>query len=271
MTTSKRLQGSLCFGYGRLSTALPNLTRAAQEDLVRHYWLEHLQPAGVEWGGFLCDEARQGNTAFAERREGRKVFGKARPGDHVVACRLDRAFRSAADGATVIQNLVAREVQFHSLDLPANLGGAKGVGIAMVMRAIAELERAFVSERTLEVIADRRSRGLPITGRAPLGWRIIGVRARDSASKRSSREFTIDERERRLVEAIYEMRQAGSSIERIAIWLITQRDYPNKRRLDNYKAVEWAIAAKELGYPRETDSKRIVKEWRSGQRPKVGV
>jgi hypothetical protein len=38
----------LCYGYGRLSTALPNLTRAAQEELVRRYWLEHLQPAGVE-------------------------------------------------------------------------------------------------------------------------------------------------------------------------------------------------------------------------------
>jgi len=38
--------------------------------------------------------------------------------------------------------------------------------------------------------------------------------------------------------------------------------YPCKRRLDNYKAVEWAVAAKELGYPKQTDGKRMVKEWR---------
>ncbi|MEI8228622.1 MAG: hypothetical protein WCH77_10225 [Planctomycetota bacterium] len=32
------------------------------------------------------------------------------------------------------------------------------------------------------------------------------------------------------------------------LWLMRQDEYPNKRRLDNYKAVEWAVAAKELGY-----------------------
>jgi predicted transcriptional regulator YheO len=72
----------------------------------------------------------------------------------------------------------------------------------------------------------------------------------------------IDERERRLAEAIHHMRQVGTSIERIAIWLMTQREYPNKRKFDNYKAVEWAIAAKEMGFPRRTDSKQLVREWR---------
>jgi hypothetical protein len=44
-----------------------------------------------------------------------------------------------------------------------------------------------------------------------------------------------------------------------------QNEYPNKRRLDNYKAVEWAIAAKELGFPKQTDGKRMVKEWRQAR------
>jgi hypothetical protein len=39
-----------------------------------------------------------------------------------------------------------------------------------------------------------------------------------------------------------------------------QEEYPNERRLDNYKAVEWPVAAKELGYPKQTDGKRMVKE-----------
>jgi len=29
--------------------------------------------------------------------------------------------------------------------------------------------------------------------------------------------------------------------------------------LNNYKAVEWAVAAKELGFPKQTDGKRMVK------------
>lgn len=35
--------------------------------------------------------------------------------------------------------------------------------------------------------------------------------------------------------------------------------------LNNYKAVEWAVAAKELGFPKQTDGKRMVKEWRAGR------
>jgi hypothetical protein len=52
------------------------------------------------------------------------------------------------------------------------------------------------------------------------------------------------------------------AIEQVALWLMRQDEYPCKRRLDNYKAVEWAVAAKELGFPKETDGKRVVKEWR---------
>jgi hypothetical protein len=45
-----------------------------------------------------------------------------------------------------------------------------------------------------------------------------------------------------------------------------QDEYPCKRRLDNYKAVEWAVAAKELGFPKPTDGKPMVKEWRLARR-----
>jgi len=62
---------------------------------------------------------------------------------------------------------------------------------------------------------------------------------------------------------IHELRQQGMAIERIALWLVRQTEYPCKRRLDNYKAVEWGIAAKELGFPKETNGKRVVKEWRA--------
>jgi hypothetical protein len=48
-----------------------------------------------------------------------------------------------------------------------------------------------------------------------------------------------------------------------------QDEYPCKRRLDNYKAVEWAVAAKELGFPKQTDGKRMVKKWRAPRRVAV--
>ena len=135
-----------------------------------------------------------------------------------------------------------------------------------ILLAVAELERAFASERTSEIIAYRRKHGLPVGHRPPLGWKIVGTRARDSGMKRSTRRFVIDEQERELCEMIHELRQQGMAIEQIALWLMRQTEYPCKRRLDNYKAVEWAVAAKELGYPKQTDGKRLVKEWRAAQK-----
>jgi hypothetical protein len=42
--------------------------------------------------------------------------------------------------------------------------------------------------------------------------------------------------------------------------------YRRNDPLSASKAVEWAIAAKELGYPKQTDGKRLVKEWRAAQK-----
>ena len=255
-----------CFGYGRLSAAKRDLTEAVQREQVREYWRRHLEPAGIQWGGFFCDAAAQGSHPFADREQGREVLARLGRGDHLIVPALDRCFRSAADGADVIHALVQREVRFHSLDVPVNLLAGHGEGVAVLLRAVAEVGRSSASERTLEVNAERRTRGLPVCSRAPMGWKLIGLRAKASGTKTSSLEFAVDDQERRLVEAIYAKRQDGTSIERIAIWLITQREYPNKRKLDNYKAVEWAIAAKELGYPKRTDGKRVVKEWRHESR-----
>jgi hypothetical protein len=43
----------------------------------------------------------------------------------------------------------------------------------------------------------------------------------------------------------------------------------NKWRLDINKAVEWPVASKELRFPKQTDGKRMVKEWRAAQRALV--
>jgi len=258
-----------CFGYGRLSAAKPDLTADVQEEQTKDYWQRQLEPVGVAWGGFFCDTAARGSQLFEERTRGGEVFALAETGDHVVVWQLDRAFQSAADGAAVIQALAARGVRFHSLELPSEAADSLDGGIAVVMRAVGEIGRSFASERTLRAIADRRKRGLPVGGQAPVGWKIIGLRARETKSKKSTREYAIDERERRLAGAIHAMRQAGKSIERIAVWLMTQREYPNKRRFDNYKAVEWAIAAKELGFPLQTDSKQLVREWRATKKRSI--
>ncbi|MFM7136376.1 MAG: recombinase family protein [Planctomycetota bacterium] len=257
----------VCYGYGRHSTAKQEFTRAAQRAKVKEYWRQNLKPKGIRWGGFYYDKAVQGAVEFSEREQGRQLYALVSPGDHVVVSRLDRPFRSVYDGVKVIQSLADRKVRFHSLDLLVDSGTPMGKFFVTILLAVAELERAFASERTSEIIAYRRKHGLPVGHRPPLGWKIVGTRARDTGDKRSTRRFVIDEQERELCEMIHELRQQGMAIEQIVLWLMRQEEDPNKRRLDNYKAVEWAIAAKELGFPKQTDGKRMVKEWRAAHRP----
>jgi hypothetical protein len=52
--------------------------------------------------------------------------------------------------------------------------------------------------------------------------------------------------------------QSQLGIQRHYPW---QNECPCNRRLDNYQAVEWAVAAKELGFPKQTDGKRMVRGW----------
>lgn len=253
----------VCYGYGRHSTNKQEYTKKAQWLKCRRHWRRHLKKKGVLWGGFFYDKAVQGSTAFSERPEGRKVYAMLRPGDHLVVSRLDRPFRSVYDGAKVIETFRTRKVRFHSLDLKIDTGTLIGKFFVTILLAVAELERGLASERTQEVLAYRRKRGLPTSAHPPMGWMTVGRRARDSKTFRSTRRYVIDDDERELCEEICRRRHEGESIERTAVWLMTQREFPNKRRLDNYRAVEWAIAAKEMGYPRDALSGReLVKEWR---------
>ena len=267
MPTRDLASRPVCYGYGRHSTIKQEFTRAAQRAKVKEYWRQQLRPKGVRWGGFFYDKAVQGSVEFSEREQGRQVYAIARPGDHVVVTRLDRPFRSVFDGVKVIQALNERQVRFHSLDLLVNTATPMGKFFVTILLAVAELERAFASERTLEIIAYRKKHGLPVGYRPPIGWKIVGRKASDSGIKRSTRRYVVDAEERVLAERIHAMRQAGQSIAAIAVWLMTQREFPGKRRLDNPKAVEWAIAAVEMGYPLETDGKRLVRQWRLSRSP----
>jgi len=252
----------ICYGYGRHSTAKQDMTRKVQHAKVKAHWRNNLKRKGVKWGGFYYDRAVQGKKVFSEREQGREVYAIARPKDYIIVARLDRAFRSVANGVSTIQALQQRKVRFISLDLMVNTATPMGKFFVSVLLAVAELERDFASERTSESIAFRKKNGLPVGKHAPVGWRIVGKGVRDSGLMKSTRRFVVDHQERLFVEAIYSMRRGGQSYAAIATWAWTQKQYENKRRMDNIKAVQWAVAAKELDFPKVADGKKVVRKWR---------
>ena len=82
-----------------------------------------------------------------------------RPGDVLVVVRLDRLARSVSHLLDVIEHLEENGAHFRSLRDPIDTSTPQGMFSLQVLGAVAQLERALVSERTKAGIKAARARG----------------------------------------------------------------------------------------------------------------
>jgi putative DNA-invertase from lambdoid prophage Rac len=91
-----------------------------------------------------------GSMPLALRPEGGRLLGMLKPGDIVIAAKLDRVFRSARDALNVIEDLRSRKVSLWMLDV----GDCSGNGISQlvitIMAAVADFERDRIGQRIRE-------------------------------------------------------------------------------------------------------------------------
>ena len=111
---------------------------------------------------------------FAERPEGGKLWAELRKGDTLVAAKLDRMFRSAADCLAVVEAFKARGVSLFLLDLNGGADDVSGNGIARlfltIVAAFAEFERDRIGERIRATKRQQKARGEYLGGRPPFGF-----------------------------------------------------------------------------------------------------
>ena len=139
-------------GYARVSTDEQNL------DLQR----DALTAAGCE-----RIYADGGVSGVAVKRPAlKKALAALRPGDVLVVWRLDRLGRSLAHLIEIIGLVEIRRAGFRSLSEAIDTTTAGGKLIFHVMGALAEFERALISERTRAGMASARLRGRTL-GRPP--------------------------------------------------------------------------------------------------------
>jgi DNA invertase Pin-like site-specific DNA recombinase len=142
----------MLIGYARVSTEEQNL--ALQMDALKH--------AGC--GRIFQDEGISG--VAANRPALNEALAALAPGDVLVTWKLDRLGRSLAHLISIIADLSGRAVGFRSLSEVIDTTTAGGMLIFHVMGALAEFERALISERTRAGMAAARARGALI-GRPP--------------------------------------------------------------------------------------------------------
>ena len=125
-------------GYGRVSTKGQEQNGNSLED----------QRAKLTEAG--CDEivleAYTGTKM--ERPKFTKILDKLQKGDTLVVCKLDRFARTAREGLEVVEDLMARGVKVHILNMGLIEDTPMGRVILTVMLAFAQFERDSIVERT---------------------------------------------------------------------------------------------------------------------------
>lgn len=140
---SRRPQRRL-IGYARVST---------DEQATEAQEIE-LRAAG-------CDQIveEHGSGASRARPALAKLVREIAAGDTLVVVRLDRLARSVSHLLEVIEDLTAKGAHFRSLRDPIDTTTPQGMFSLQVLGAVAQLERALISERTKAGIKAAKAKG----------------------------------------------------------------------------------------------------------------
>lgn len=158
------------FGYARASTKKQVESPETQKELIKKYAVYN----NLGDVTFCVDPATSGKIAWGERDAGKEMFRQLRAGDHVILTKLDRAFRKLSDCVVVLEQFERMGVKLHVANL---MGGAIDLSSPMgrfmihILAAFAELERAFISERTKDGLAKRKTQHVRHTRFPGYGFR----------------------------------------------------------------------------------------------------
>ena len=108
-----------------------------------------------------CNQIVQehGSGASRVRPALAKLLRELGPGDTLVVVRLDRLARSVSHLLEVIEDLSAKGAHFRSLRDPIDTSTPQGMFSLQVLGAVAQLERALISERTKAGIRAAKAKG----------------------------------------------------------------------------------------------------------------
>ena len=199
------------YGYIRVSTAEQAGDDRTSLDTQRRR-IEGLASAlGLTLDGVFSEPGVSGSKPLRERPEGARLWATLKPGDRIIAAKLDRLFRSAADALATAEELKARYVELYLLDMGTEpVTGAGGVARLFfgMLALVAEFERERIAERMTEGKRAKRQRGGHVGGQRPFGYQVAGT------GREASLQPVPEEQD--AIGRIQAARAAGMSLRRIA-------------------------------------------------------
>ena len=161
-------------GYIRVSTeqqATEGVSLQAQREKIETYCRLH----GLELVSLIEDQGVSGAVSLCERPGGVQVQAdlKKHKAKHVVALKLDRLFRDAADALVQTKAWDEQGIGLHLIDIGGasmNTSTAMGRMFLTMMSGFAELEKNLISERTTPALAHKKAQH-QVYAALPLGYR----------------------------------------------------------------------------------------------------
>lgn len=132
------------YGYARVSTAGQHLSPQVKQ----------LQEAGA---AEIFKEKRSGKDM--DRGALLELFKELKKGDTLIVTKVDRIARSLKDGIALIEELNAKGINLHVLNMGIFDGTATSNMLFQILTSVAEFERNIMLERQKEGIADAKKRG----------------------------------------------------------------------------------------------------------------
>jgi len=200
-------------GYLRVSTeeqATTGVSLAAQEERIRAY----CAAAGLELAAIIREEGVSGSRPLALRPAGGDLVRALAKGEasQVVALKLDRLFRDAADALEQTRAWDRKGIALHLIDLGGqtiNTASPMGRMFLTMMAGFAELERNLTAERTAAALAHLKAHGEAYSP-TPYGFDREGSRLVESAQEQVT------------IARMHAQRAAGDSLRAIARLLNTE-------------------------------------------------
>jgi DNA invertase Pin-like site-specific DNA recombinase len=161
-------------GYIRVSTE-EQATEGVSLDAQRKTIEAYATLRGLELVEIIVDEGVSGGKELASRSGGSRVSELANRGkvDAVIACKLDRLFRDAADCLNTTKAWDRKSVSLHLIDVGGqsiDTSSTMGRFFLTMMAGVAEMERNMIRDRTKAAMDHKRACGQRISRYAPFGF-----------------------------------------------------------------------------------------------------
>jgi DNA invertase Pin-like site-specific DNA recombinase len=162
------LKSTKAVAYVRASKVDQEISPLMQRERIEAY----CRMSGLE----LVDVIQESVSAkfkLSKRPEGAKVRKLLDDGvAHVVALKLDRLFRNAADALTTVEEWNEAGISLHIVDMGGmslNTASSMGKMLLTMLAGFAEFERNVISERTSQALQHKKALGQKL-GKLPYGF-----------------------------------------------------------------------------------------------------